>query len=200
MTSTAELAPAPTRAVVIGGSAGAFQAFRAMLGVLPEHLPFPILLVLHQLAARESLLPKLVASVTRLAVSDCIDKEQLVDGTIYIAPPGYHLLVEREGTLALSQDAPENYSRPSIDVLFESAAEAYRERLLAILLSGANHDGARGLRAVRAAGGRVVVQDPATAESDRMPRAGLAAVTPDAILAPEAIGHYLVELVGAPSS
>ena len=184
-----------TRAVVIGGSAGGFQAFRTILGLLPDHLPFPLVLVLHQLPARESLLPRLVAGACRLAVSSCVDKERLVADTIYIAPPDYHLLVERDGTLALSGDAPENYSRPSIDVLFESAADAYRDGLLAVLLSGANCDGARGLRAVQAAGGRVIVQDPASAVSDRMPLAGLAAVTPDAILSPEGIGAHLASLV-----
>ena len=189
-----------TRAVVVGGSAGAFQAFRTILGALPEHLPFPLVLVLHQLPTRESLLPRLIAASCRLKVSSCVDKERLVADTIYIAPPGYHLLVEREGTLAFSEDAPENYSRPSIDVLFESAAEAYHEGLLAVLLSGANHDGARGLRAVQAAGGRVIVQDPASADSERMPRAGLAAVTPDAVLSPEGIGAHLAGLVGQPPS
>jgi two-component system chemotaxis response regulator CheB len=184
----------PTRAVVVGGSAGAFLAFRTILAQLPEHLPFPLVLVLHQLPTHESLLPGLVASACRLKVSTCLDKERLVEDTIYVAPPGYHLLIEREGTLALSGDAPENYSRPSIDVLFESAADAYRKGLVAVLLSGANEDGARGLRAVLAAGGRTIVQDPSSANSDRMPRAGLAAVVPDAILTPEDIGKRIVEL------
>jgi two-component system chemotaxis response regulator CheB len=189
----------PTRAVVIGGSAGGFQAFRAILEQLPGRLPFPLVLVLHQLPSRESLMPRLVAHASRLHVSTCLDKEQLVADTIYIAPPGYHLLIEREGTLALSGHAPENYSRPSIDVLFESAADAYREGLVAILLSGANLDGVRGLGAVHARHGRIVVQDPESAEAQRMPRAGLAAVKPEAVLAPEAIGRFIAGLAGGPA-
>jgi two-component system chemotaxis response regulator CheB len=195
--SSSTYASPPAKLVVVGGSAGAFQAFRTIVSGLPGHLPYPLVLVLHQLPGRATLLPGLIASACRLAVSSCLDKEALVADTIYVAPPDYHLLVEADGTLALSHDPPENFSRPSIDVLFESAAAAFGEDLVAILLSGANADGARGLGAVRAAGGRIIVQDPTTADADRMPRAGIAAVTPDAILSPEQITAYLVELAGA---
>jgi two-component system chemotaxis response regulator CheB len=169
-------------AIVIGASAGGVDA----LAVLFESLPFPfapaILVVLHVPADRPSLLVDLYRTRSRLPVREALDKERVAPGTIYFAPPDYHLLVEREKTLALSHEAPVAFSRPSIDVLFESAAEAYGRTLLGIVLSGANSDGAAGLAAIRAAGGRAWVQEPADAFASAMPAAAIARAGADLIV------------------
>ena len=188
--------PSQVMAVAIGGSAGGFVALRTILTALPAELPFPLLVVLHQLPGRTSLLPGLIATISKLHVSECLDKEQVVASTIYVAPPDYHLLVERGGSIALSMDEPEHFSRPSIDVLFETAAAAYRDRLVGVLLSGASEDGARGLEEIHRAGGRAIVQDPQSAEVARMPAAAIARCRPDAILPPQGIGEYLAALAG----
>jgi two-component system chemotaxis response regulator CheB len=169
-------------AIVIGASAGGVEA----LGVLFEALPSPflpaILAVLHLPADRPSLLAALYQARSRLPVREAMDKDPVAPGTIYLAPPGYHLLVEAERTLALSSDPPVAFSRPSIDVLFESAAHVYGRTLLGIVLTGANDDGARGLAAIRAAGGLAWVQDPHEAQSDAMPAAALKLAGADLVL------------------
>jgi two-component system chemotaxis response regulator CheB len=134
----------------------------------------PVLIVVHVPPDRSNALVGLFASRCALAVKEAEDKEPAMPGTVYFAPSDYHLLVEQGGTLALSLDEPVNFSRPAIDVLLESAADAYGERLVGIVLTGANHDGADGLRAVAAAGGIAIVQDPESAMSATMPAAALA--------------------------
>jgi two-component system, chemotaxis family, protein-glutamate methylesterase/glutaminase len=169
-------------AVVIGASAGGVEALRAMLARLPAGFRPAILAVIHLPAARESLLVEVLGRHCPLPLQEACDKEPIRSGTVYVAPAGYHLLVERDRSLALSVDAPVNYSRPSIDVLFESAAHAYRERLLGIVLTGANEDGARGLAAIRAYGGAAWVQDPASAMASAMPAGAIARAGADRIL------------------
>jgi two-component system, chemotaxis family, protein-glutamate methylesterase/glutaminase len=167
---------ASLEAVAVGGSAGALDALTALLAGLPAGWRTSILLVVHIRPEPPSLLPDVLAARTRLDVREARDKEPIAPATIYVAPPDYHLLVERERTLSLSRDPAVHYTRPAIDILFESAASAFGPSLAGVLLTGANADGARGLAAIRAAGGRVAVQDPATAVSPVMPAAGLAAL------------------------
>lgn len=164
-------ASSPFDAIVIGGSAGAVSALTTILPAVPGSLGCPVFVVLHLPPARESLLVNLLAARCAVAVKEAEDKEIPQAGTVYVAPPDYHLLLEAGPMLALSVDEPVLFSRPSIDVLFESAADVYRNRLLAIVLSGASEDGAAGLAAVRQAGGMAIVQDPATAPSPLMPQA-----------------------------
>jgi two-component system chemotaxis response regulator CheB len=144
----------PIRAVVIGASAGAVQALLAILPALPASFSLPVLVVVHVPPDRDNVLVPLLQAKCRLTVKEAEDKEPIVGGVIYFAPSDYHLLVERDETLALSTDEPVNYSRPSIDVLFESAADAYAPLLAGVILTGANHDGAAGLKAVRTPAGR----------------------------------------------
>ncbi len=160
-------------AVVMGASAGGVQALLEILPYLPADYPVPVMTVLHIPADRANALVPLLRSKCEIGVKEAEDKESLAPGTVYFAPADYHLLVETDGSLALSSDEPVNFSRPSIDVLFESAADAYGEGLLAVLLTGANDDGARGLRDICATGGRVIVQDPEEAQARAMPEAGL---------------------------
>ncbi len=170
------MTPSPAEAIVIGASAGALEALSAILPKLPRNFGLPILVVVHVPPDRHSLLAELLRAKCLVAVKEAEDKEPIVGGTVYVAPPDYHLLVEVERTLALSCDEPVLFSRPSIDVLFESAADAYGPALLAIVLTGANQDGARGLRAVVACGGTALVQDPAGAFAPAMPEAAIHSV------------------------
>ncbi len=167
------------RAVVIGASAGAIAALSRLLPPLSPDCSLPILVAVHVPADKPNNIPALLQTRCRVVIKEAEDKEPLLPGTVYFAPPDYHLLVEQDGRLSLSNEEPVNFSRPSIDVLFESAAEAYGRTLLAIVLSGANEDGARGARAVSEAGGIVAVQSPDSADARMMPEATLAAC-PDA--------------------
>jgi len=170
------------RAIFIGASAGGVEAVGVLLGALPKPFAPAVIVVLHIPPTGPSLLADLFAARCRLPVREALDKELIEGGTVYVAPPGYHLLVERGGTLALSQDAPVAFSRPSIDVLFESAAAAYGPQALAIVLTGGNDDGAEGMAAIRAAGGRAWVQDPGEAVAPAMPQAALDYAGADLVL------------------
>jgi len=163
----------PVRAVVLGGSAGAVKALSVLLPAFPANCQAAVLVVVHLPRERPSLLVDLFAPQCLLRVREAQDKEPVEAGTVYFAPPDYHLLVEEGPQLALSVDEPVHFSRPSIDVLFESAADVYREHLMGVILTGASQDGAAGLRAIRRAGGMAIVQDPASAEASLMPRAAL---------------------------
>jgi two-component system chemotaxis response regulator CheB len=159
----------------VGTSAGAVTALAVILPALPADYALPIVIALHIPAGSNATLVELFQPKCQMQLKEAEDKEPLSRGTIYFAPPDYHLLVEKDRRLSLSTEAPVNFSRPSIDVLFESAADAFGRSLLAIVLTGANDDGARGVAAVCAAGGKVVVQSPDTAEARAMPAAALAA-------------------------
>jgi two-component system chemotaxis response regulator CheB len=151
-------------AVVIGASAGGVEALTGILPALPATFRAALLIVLHVPRERPSLLADIFANRCALPVREADDKEPVEPGTVYFAPPDYHMLVEKSRQIALSTDEPVHYSRPSIDVLFESAADAYTDRLLGIILTGANSDGAAGLHAVHRAGGVTVVQRPDSAK------------------------------------
>jgi two-component system chemotaxis response regulator CheB len=162
-------------AVVVGASAGAVDALLRILPSLPANFPLPVMIVVHLPPDKGSILPNLLASYCSIEVKEAEDKEDIRPGTAYLAPPDYHLLVEPDFRLSLSSDEPVQYSRPSIDVLFESAVDAYGSDLVGVVLTGANHDGASGLRKIGEAGGRGLVQSPETAEASAMPHAALEA-------------------------
>ncbi len=181
------------RAIVIGTSAGGVQALSRILPALPERFPAPVLIVIHVPPRKGNALIELFEKKCALVVKEAEDKEPLADGVIYFAPPNYHLLVEAGSSVALSSDEPINHSRPAIDVLFETAADAYGKALTGIILTGANHDGAAGLKAVGEAGGVAIVEDPATAEVATMPAAALAACPSARAMALDEIITFLQE-------
>jgi len=163
----------PLLAVVVGCSAGGLAALQLLLGGLRRPLQVPMVVVCHSGSEDMRLFCELLATRSGLPVREAEERQLPEPGQVYVAPSGYHLLVERDGRFALSVDPRVAFSRPSIDVLFESAAETWRGRLLAVLLTGANSDGARGCQRVRELGGRVVVEDPRTAQVPTMPAAAL---------------------------
>lgn len=189
------------RAVVIGASAGGVEALNALLPMLPRRFRPAVVIVMHLRPTSPSLLPELFAARCVLPVREAEDKLPVLPGHLYVAPPDYHLLAERDPDtrdgvrLALSVEPPVRFSRPSIDVLFESAAVAWRERALGILLSGANDDGARGLAAIRAAGGQAWVQTPASAAVHTMPEEAIARGAADRVMTLDDIGHHLARLI-----
>jgi two-component system, chemotaxis family, protein-glutamate methylesterase/glutaminase len=181
-------------AIVIGGSAGAMDALLAILSALPSDFALPILVVQHLHATDGGRFARYVGEMVSLHVVEPCDKEPIRSACVYVAPANYHMLVEKDGTIALSVDERVNCSRPSIDVLFESAARAWGEALVVVILSGASDDGARGMRVVRALGGLTIAQDPATAEHPLMPQAAIGAGVVDEVLSAAAIGQRLMEL------
>jgi len=181
--------------IVAGASLGGFDALAALLGALPEDYPLPLAVVQHRSVDSDDLLMMLLQRTTRLPLAEVEDKQPILPGAVYIAPANYHLLIERDH-FALSIDHRVQYARPSIDVLFESAADAYRERLAAVLLSGSNEDGAQGIARVKARGGLTIVQDPASAESARMPAAAIAAAEVDYVLPLAGIAQLLNDWSG----
>jgi two-component system, chemotaxis family, protein-glutamate methylesterase/glutaminase len=155
-------------AVVIGASAGGVEALSVLLPALPVTFSPAVLVVLHLPRERPSLLVQIYEKRCALPIREAEDKQPVEPGTVYFAPPDYHLLVEKNRQLALSTDEPVHFSRPSVDVLFESAADAYGKRLLGMILTGANEDGAAGLHAIHRAGGVTVVQQPESAKAPLM--------------------------------
>ncbi|WP_037472879.1 chemotaxis protein CheB [Simplicispira psychrophila] len=180
--------------IVIGGSAGSIDALAVLLSALPASLRASVLVVLHLPRNRPSLLCHIFQKRCALPLREAQDKEPIAPGTVYFAPPDYHLLVDAGPTLALSVDPPVHYSRPCIDVLFESAADAYGAQLIGIVLSGANQDGASGLAAMHAGGGLSIVQDPASAPVSTMPKAALQRTADSQVLSPQGIAALLVSL------
>lgn len=182
------------RAVVIGASAGALDALAVILHSLPADFPLPIVLVVHIPPDKKSVLAELFDARCRIRVLEAEDKEPLAPATAYFAPPDYHLLIEANRSLSLTNEEPVLFSRPSIDVLFESAADAYGSSLVGIVLTGANHDGAKGARAIAEAGGMVIIQDPRTAFAAAMPEAACKACPEARVMSLEAIAAYLQEV------
>lgn len=182
--------------VAIGASWGGLDVLRTILRDLPAEFNAAVVIAQHRSPeSHPTALRDLLGAVTRLRVAEAGDKDEIRPGTAYIAAPDYHLLIE-PGQMTLSTDEPVLYARPSIDVLFETAAESYRERCVGVILTGANDDGARGLARVVELGGIAIVQDPETAQRDEMPRAALR-VTPSARITPAAeIAPLLVDLCG----
>jgi len=181
-------------AIVLGASAGSIRALSVLLSALPSDFQLPVLAVVHVPPDRKNELSAVFARRCLRPVREAEDKEPIAAGTIYLAPPNYHMLIEGDRTIALSMDEPVHFSRPSIDVLFDSAADAYGPRLLAAVLTGANEDGAAGLRAVHEAGGLALVQDPATAPSPEMPLAALRAVPTAEVLNLDMLAARLTSL------
>jgi two-component system chemotaxis response regulator CheB len=183
--------------VAIGASWGGLHAVERVLGVLPEDFGAAVVIAQHRRSdSDDGRLAQLLGARCALEVCDAEDKQSLAPGKVLVAPADYHLLVER-GWVALSVDAPEHFSRPSIDVLFGSAADAYGDRAAGVVLTGANADGATGLARIARRGGPVIVQDPETSVRREMPDAALAA-TPDArVVALDDIGPLLCELARA---
>ncbi len=170
------------KVVVIGGSAGSLEVLLKILPRIVNVPDFAIVIVLHRKNSEDNTLEELIAIKTMIPVVAVEDKTPLLPGAIYVAPSDYHLLFEKDGTLSLDISEKINYSRPSIDLAFESSADAYGPSLIGILLSGANADGTAGFKAIKAFGGITVVQNPETAEMPFMPRSAVEQASPDHIL------------------
>jgi two-component system chemotaxis response regulator CheB len=182
--------------VVMGASWGGLKALGLVLPMLPAGFPAPVVVAQHRDDdADDQLLAHLLNRDTPLRVADADDKTPLEAGTVLLAPPGYHLLVA-EGHVELSVDAPVQFARPSIDVLFESAASSYGRRTLGVLFTGSNADGAAGLAEIKRNGGTTIVQDPDTAERPEMPRAALELMMPDHVAPLERIAGLLCDHCG----
>jgi two-component system chemotaxis response regulator CheB len=181
-------------AVVIGGSAGAVDALCILLPAVPAGLSAPVFIVLHLPRERPSLLVEVFAPKCARPLQEPEDKTPVEPGTVYVAPPDYHMLVDAGPQISLSADDVVHFSRPSIDVLFESAADFYRERLLGIILTGANEDGAEGLATIHRAGGVTVVQQPESAQSPYMPVSALKRTPVDFVLPLAEIARLLQAL------
>lgn len=174
----------PIDAIIVGASAGGVEAMLSLFRHLPPHYRLPIIAALHMQEMRDSLLADLFQHYVAFEVKEAQDKEAIQGSTLYFACPGYHLSIEQSRQFSLSCEPPLHFSRPAIDYLMESAADAYGEHLAGILLTGANEDGAAGLQKIRQAGGLTIVQDPAEAVADTMP---LSAIKLDP-------GHLVLEL------
>jgi two-component system chemotaxis response regulator CheB len=180
-----------TKAVVIGASAGALEALSAILPHLPVDFGLPVVIVVHIPPDKKSAMAEVFRMKCEIAVREAEDKQPLDGGAVYFAPPDYHLLIEADRSLSLSNDEAVLFSRPSIDVLFESAADAYGPDLIAIVLTGANSDGAKGLKAAADAGATAIVQRPDAAFAPMMPESALALVPAALILSLDEIALYL---------
>jgi two-component system chemotaxis response regulator CheB len=186
--------PIGYRIVVVGASAGGLHALRTLVSALPEDFDVPVVVVQHR-AKESELLCELLQECSPMPVYEVTDKQEIGPG-VFVGPPDYHLLLDRDGYFSLSTDEPVRYSRPSIDVMFESAADVYGMDTVGVVLTGANQDGAAGLRRIADAGGHCVVQDPDTSEVRVMPRFAVRAV-PDACVLPlEEIGPHLAAIRG----
>ncbi len=181
-------------AVVIGASAGALDALSIILPALPGGFRLPVIVVVHVPPDKRSMLVELFQAKCRIPVREAEDKEPIDRGTLYFAPPDYHLLVETDKSLSVSSDEPVLFSRPSIDVMFESATDAYGSALIAIILTGANQDGAKGLKAVAEAGGVALVQNPDGAFASAMPEAAIEMCPGARVMSLDAIAAYLQEV------
>lgn len=183
-------------AVVIGGSAGSLDVLLEVFPSLRADLKFPIVLVVHRKGSSESLLSDLLQSRTALTVLEAEEKSLLEGGKVYIAPADYHLLIEEDHTLSLDYSEKVNYSRPSIDVTFQSAAEVFKSELVCVLLSGSNADGVEGLKTVNNFSGNVVIQNPNTAIMPYMPQQAINAVKPNLVLDSFDMAEYINGLHG----
>jgi two-component system chemotaxis response regulator CheB len=181
-------------AIVIGASAGGVEALLQVFAALPADFALPVLAVLHLPDERRSQLADVFATRLRRDVREALDKASIEPGIIYFAGPSYHLSVERDFSLSLSQEDRVHFSRPAIDILFDSAADAYGPELVGVLLTGANEDGAQGLATIKQRGGLTIVQDPTEARIAVMPLAALKLQSPDHILSLNGIGSLLAKL------
>ena len=183
-------------AIVIGASAGGMKAIQAVLEPLGDNFAASIVIVLHMSPKSDNFICKFLNESCGLIVKEAEEKEKIEGGRVYISPPNYHLLIERDRTISFTVEEKVSYSRPSIDVLFESAAEAYGSRLIGLILTGGNSDGSKGLKKIKELGGITIVQNPFTAEANLMPGSAINTVDVDYILDLEKIGYKLFELAG----
>ena len=189
------MSEAGTQLIVIGGSAGSLRVIVDLVTAIPAGFPIPLLVTIHRNGLFESGLEELLSSRTRHLIREVEEKEPVRPGTIYISPSDYHVLIEKDHSFSLDYSERVNYSRPSIDVTFKSAADVYGPRLLGILLSGANQDGAAGLEYIKEKGGISVVQDPATADVAYMPQSAISLSEVDYILAPAEIQALIFKFI-----
>ena len=182
------------KALVIGGSAGSLDVLIRVFPAIALDIPFPIIIVVHRKQGTDSLLSDLLSTKTSLKVKEVEEKEKIEAGAIYIVPSDYHLLIEKDHTFSLDYSEKVNYSRPSIDVAFQSAAEVYTDKLVCLLLSGSNADGVNGLIAVNAFGGETAVQDPASAQVNYMPAQAILRAKIDQVLTIEQMPAYINSL------
>jgi len=182
------------KAIVIGTSFGGLEALQIILPKLGSDFPLPVIVVLHIGDHNNDVFIRHLNSVCTLNVKEAESNEPIIPGVIYFAPPNYHLLVEDNFTFTLSAEKKHNFSRPSIDILFESAAWVYTKNLIGVILSGANSDGANGLKTIKDLGGTTIVQNPCSAIAPAMPRAALKTANPDHRLKLEEIAGKLIEL------
>lgn len=183
------------KAVVIGVSTGGVHALKLVLGELPKDFPIPVIVVTHIKPDSDDSLAVLLDTLCAIRIKEADEQEALVPGTVYLAPANYHLLVERNGNLALSIDPQVNFARPSVDVLFESAAEAFGPKLIGIIMTGAGSDGSKGLYKIKNHGGIAIIQNPADAEVDSMPVSAMRLVKADHVVRLNEISPLLLGLV-----
>ena len=182
------------QAIVVGASAGGMSELSRLVSALPGDFSLPMLIVHHIHDSSDGSWVKLLDGRSKVSVKEADEKEQIRRGTVYLAPPNYHLLLEPDLTLTLTVDERVNYARPSIDVLFETAAQSCRKHLIGLVCTGANMDGAKGLLHIKKCGGLTVVQDPKTAEAPSMPLAAINTAEPDYILSPPEISALLLKI------
>lgn len=180
-------------AIVIGTSSGGLNALQTLLPALPADFPAPVIVVQHISPLSDNYWIRYLDAACALSVKEAEEKEAIVRGSIYVAPPNYHLLVEKDKTFSLTIGEKVNYARPSIDLLFETAAETWQEKLVGIILTGSNSDGTAGIRRIRECGGFTIAQDPATAESSYMPASAIAGGCIDGIYSLEEIINILLQ-------
>lgn len=185
---------APYQAIVLGASAGGMALVNRLVSALPADFSMPMLIVQHIPDSSDGAWAQLLNGRSKVSVKEADEKERIRKGTVYLAPANYHLLLEPDLTLTLTVDERVNYARPSIDVLFETAAESCRDRLIGIVCTGGNSDGAKGLLQIKKCGGLTVVQDPKTAEAPSMPLAAIKVVEPHYVLSPEGITEFLINI------
>lgn len=181
-------------AIVIGVSSGGMNAMNLIFPLLPKEFKIPIIIVQHINARSDSQWITFLNKKSNLYIKEVDEKELIKQGIVYIAPPNYHLLIEKNKTFSLTVDERINFARPSIDVLFESAAEAYKSKLIGIILTGSNRDGSKGIKRIKEYGGLTIIQNPETAESSYMPLSAISSITPDYILSLEEIMKLLLLL------
>lgn len=161
------------KAIVIGASAGGLHALSFLFEQLPADYPLPVMVIQHRAKDQKELLEEVLQRKCKITIKQADEKEEIKSGFVYIAPSGYHLLVEQDLTFSLSSDEPASFSKPSIDVLFESAAEVFREKLIGLILTGANNDGAAGIAIIKKYGGMTIAQYPQEAQYPQMPQAAI---------------------------
>jgi two-component system chemotaxis response regulator CheB len=181
-------------AVVIGVSAGGINALKEIFSQLPADFQLPMIIVQHISPRSNNLWIDFMNDKSKVHIKEADEKEEIKNGWIYIAPANYHLLIEKNKTFSLTIDERVNYARPSIDVLFETAADAYKDKLIGIVLTGSNNDGSNGIKKIKEAGGMTIIQDPETAEYPEMPTFAMEQVKPDYILPLDKIISLLIKI------